>query len=197
MNPELGQLGDDDAYRRWQARTTNYRRDGKSSRAHAKKNGRNPSGQTGGYHQDQDQVNSYSGNPGNPHTSDYHGGAPPSPASSAPAAAQIASVSSPRAPTPSVAYSHGAVPAKGTSVASAVPLNPGTISTKGTRASCAVPIDHGPSSAKGTRVHSAVPLSRGLNSATGVRVSIVAPLNHGTGACASRAAPPRPRVAQQ
>ena len=60
-------------------------------------------------------------------------------------AAQIASVSSPRAPTPSVAYSHGAVPAKGISVDSAVPLSPGTTSTKGTRASCAVPIGHGPS----------------------------------------------------
>ena len=32
LSPELGQLGDDDAYRRWQARMTCYRRDGKSSR---------------------------------------------------------------------------------------------------------------------------------------------------------------------
>ena len=47
-------------------------------------------------------------------------------------------------------------PAKGTCVASAVPLNPGPISTKGTRASCAVPVGHGPSSAQGTRAHSAV-----------------------------------------
>ena len=81
-------------------------------------------------------------------------------------AAQIASVMSPRAPTPSVAYSHVAVPAKGTSVASGVPLSPGTISTNGTHASCAVPIGHGPSSANGTRAHSAVPLSSGINSAT-------------------------------
>ena len=87
LNPELGQLGDDDAYRRWQARVTSYHRDGKSSRADSKKNRRNRSGQTRGYHQDQGQVNSLSGNPGNPYTSDYHGGVPPSPASSAPVAA--------------------------------------------------------------------------------------------------------------
>ena len=37
----------------------------------------------------------------------------------------IASVSSSRAPKPSVAYFHGAVPAKGTCVANAVPLHPG------------------------------------------------------------------------
>ena len=104
-------------------------------------------------------------------------------------AAQIASVMSSQAPTPSVAFSYGAVPAKGTSVASAVPLSPGTISTKGTRASCAVPSGHGRSSAKKTCAHSALPLSRGVNSATGVRVSNAASLNHGTGACASRAAP--------
>ena len=104
-------------------------------------------------------------------------------------AAENASVSSSRAPTPSVAYFHGAVPAKGTSVTSAVPLNPGSISTKGTRASCAVPIGHGQSLAKGTRANGAVPLSRGINSATGGRVSNAAPLNQGTGACASRAVP--------
>ena len=32
LNPELGQFGDDDAYRRWQARMTSYRRGGQSSR---------------------------------------------------------------------------------------------------------------------------------------------------------------------
>ena len=37
----------------------------------------------------------------------------------------IASVSSSRAPKPSVAYFHGAVPVKGTCVANAVPLYPG------------------------------------------------------------------------
>ena len=63
LNPELGQRGDDDAYRRWQARMTSHRRDGTSSRAHTKKNRRNRSGQTRGFHQDQDQVNSHSGNP--------------------------------------------------------------------------------------------------------------------------------------
>ena len=52
-------------------------------------------------------------------------------------------------------------PAKGTCVASAVPLNPGPISTKGTRASCAIPIGHGSSSAKGSRADSAV--RRGKN----------------------------------
>ena len=89
LNPELGQLGDDDAYRRWQARMTSYRRDGTSSRAYTTKNRRDRSGQTRGFHQDQDQVNSYSGNPGNQYTpgSDYHGGVPPSPASSTPAVA--------------------------------------------------------------------------------------------------------------
>ena len=105
-------------------------------------------------------------------------------------AAQIASVTSPRAPSPSVANSHGAVPAKGTSVASALPLSQGKISTKGTRDSCAVPLGHGPSSAKGTRAHSAVPLSHSIKSATGVRVSNAGPLNHGKGDCASRAATP-------
>ena len=87
LNPELGQRGDDDAYRRWQARMTSYRRDGTSSRAHTKKNRRNRSGQTRGFYQDQDQVNSHSGNPGNQYTTEYHGGVPPSPVSSAPAVA--------------------------------------------------------------------------------------------------------------
>ena len=105
-------------------------------------------------------------------------------------AAQIASVMSPQAPTPSVAYSHGAVPAKGTSGDSAVPLGPGTISTNGTSASCAVPIGHGPRSATGTYAHSAVPLSRGINSVTAGRVSNATPLNYGTESCSSRAAPP-------
>ena len=40
-----------------------YRRDGSSSRAHTKKNRRNRPGQTRGYHQDQDQVNSHCGAP--------------------------------------------------------------------------------------------------------------------------------------
>ena len=67
---------------------TSYRRDGKSSRAHNhKKNRRHRSGQSRGYLQDYGQVNSHSGNPGNPYASGHHGGVPPSPASSAPAAA--------------------------------------------------------------------------------------------------------------
>ena len=86
LNPELGQLGDDDANRRWQARMTSYRRDGKSTRAH-KKNRRNRSGQSRGYHQDKGQVNSNSGHTGNPYTSGHHGDVPPLSASSVPAAA--------------------------------------------------------------------------------------------------------------
>ena len=86
LNPELGQLGDDDAYRMWQARMTSYRRGGKS-RPHSKKNRRNHSVQTRGYHQDHGQVNSHSSHPGNTYASGQHGGVPPSPASSAPAAA--------------------------------------------------------------------------------------------------------------
>ena len=66
---------------------TSYLRDGKSSRAHSKKIGCNRSGQTRGYHNDQGQVNSHSGQPRNTYTSGHHGGVPPSLASSAPAAA--------------------------------------------------------------------------------------------------------------
>ena len=66
---------------------TSYRRDGKSSSAHSKKNCRNRSGQTRGYHQDQGQVNSHSGHPGNKYASGHRVGVPPSPASSALAAA--------------------------------------------------------------------------------------------------------------
>ena len=87
LNPELVQRGDDDDYRRWQARMTSYRRDGTFSRAHTKKNRHNRLGQTRGFRQDEDQVNSHSGNPGNRYTSDDHGGAQPSPVSSAPATA--------------------------------------------------------------------------------------------------------------
>ena len=67
---------------------TSYRRDGKSSRAHTHKtNRRHHSGQSRGYHQEQGQVNSHKGNPGNPFTPGHHAGVPPSPASSAPALA--------------------------------------------------------------------------------------------------------------
>ena len=64
---------------------TSYRRIGKS-RAHSNENRRNLSVQTRGYHQDQGQVNSHSGHPGNTYASGHHGGVPPSPASAAPAA---------------------------------------------------------------------------------------------------------------
>ena len=85
LNPELGQLDNDDAYRRWQARITSYRRD--KSRSHPNKNRRNRSVHTRGYHQDQGQVNNSSGDPGNTYASGHHGGVPPSPTSSAPAVA--------------------------------------------------------------------------------------------------------------
>ena len=85
LNPELGQLGDDDAYRRWQARMICYCRDGKPSRPNKhKRNRRHHSGQSRGYHQDQGQINCHNNNT---YTSDQHGGIPPSPASSAPAPA--------------------------------------------------------------------------------------------------------------
>ena len=85
LNPELGQLGDDDIYQRWQARMVCYRRDGKSSRPNNhKKNRRHHSGQSRGHHQDQGQVHCHNDNT---YTSDHHGGIPPSPASSAPAPA--------------------------------------------------------------------------------------------------------------
>ena len=92
LNPELGQLVDDDAYRWWKACMPGYRREGKSSRSYAlNKNRRNHSNQSRGHHQDQGQVNSHSGNHshGGDHNSPYmpgqHGGVPPLPASSAPA----------------------------------------------------------------------------------------------------------------
>ena len=82
MNPELGQLDNDDAYRRWQARMTSYRR-GKS-RSHPNKNRRNRSVHTRGYHPDQRQVNNSSGDQGHKCASGHHVGVPPSPASPAP-----------------------------------------------------------------------------------------------------------------
>ena len=61
---------------------TIYRR-GKS-RSHPNKKRRNRSAHTRGHHQDQGQVNSSSGDPGNTYASGHHGGVPPSPASSVP-----------------------------------------------------------------------------------------------------------------
>ena len=87
LNPELGQLGDDDACRRWQARMISYRRDGKSSHAHNHKNRRHRSGQSRGNHHGHSQVNSQTANLGNPYTSGHQVGVPPSPTSSAPAPA--------------------------------------------------------------------------------------------------------------
>ena len=88
LNPELGQLGDDDVVRRWQARMVSYRRDGRSSRSQTNnKNCRNRSNQSRGYHQDQGQTNSHSGNHNSTYTPGQHGAVPPSPASSASASA--------------------------------------------------------------------------------------------------------------
>ena len=57
------------------------------SPAQPQKDPRHRSGQLRGYHQDQGQVKSHSGNPGNPYTSGHHGGVPLLPGSSVPAAA--------------------------------------------------------------------------------------------------------------
>ena len=88
LNLELGRLGDDDVFRRWQARMVSYRRDGRSSRSQTcNKNHRNRSNQSRAYHQDQGQINSHSGNHNNSYTPGQHGAVPPSPASSASASA--------------------------------------------------------------------------------------------------------------
>ena len=69
LNPELGQLGDDDVFQRWQARMVSYRRDGRSCRSqNYNNNRRNRSIQSLGYHQDQGQTNSHSGNPNSTYT---------------------------------------------------------------------------------------------------------------------------------
>ena len=74
LNPELGQLGEDDAFRWRQARITSYRRDGRSSGPHNNtKNRRHRSNQSRGYHEDQAQVNSHRGNHNSPYTPGQHG----------------------------------------------------------------------------------------------------------------------------
>ena len=104
--------------------------------------------------------------------------------------AQIISVKSSRASTPSADDLHGVVPAVGASAPSVPPPSQVTYSTKGVRAHSAAPLDHGPSSATGTRAPSAVPPCRGSNSAMGARAPNAAPLDHYTGVCTSHA-PPR------
>ena len=93
-NPEIGQLGDDDAFRRWQARRISYLRDEQSSRSQSyKTNCRKCSNQSRGDHQDQGQLDSQCGNHSHrrnnnsTHTPGQHGAVPPSPASSASASA--------------------------------------------------------------------------------------------------------------
>ena len=84
LNPELGQLGDDDVFRRWQARMVSYRRDGRSSRSQTyNKSRRNRSNQSRGYPRDQGQTNSHSGEYNSTYTPGQHGAVPPLPASSA------------------------------------------------------------------------------------------------------------------
>ena len=84
LNPELGQLGDDDVFQRWQARMVSYRRDEGSSRTQTyNKNQRNRSNQSRGYPRDQGQTNSHSGNYNSTYTPGQHGAVAPSPASSA------------------------------------------------------------------------------------------------------------------
>ena len=85
LSPELDQRGDDNTYRRWQARMVCHRRDGKSSFPYNhKKNRCHHPGQSRRYHLDQGKVNCHNDTT---YTSDHHGGIPPSPASSAPAPA--------------------------------------------------------------------------------------------------------------
>ena len=96
LNPEIGQLCDDDAFRRWQARIISYLRDKKSSRSQTyKENCRKCSNQSRGDHQDQGQVDSHCGNHSHrrnnnsTHTPGQHGAVPPSPASLASASASV------------------------------------------------------------------------------------------------------------
>ena len=91
LNPELGELGIDNAFRRRQARMTSYRRDGKYSRPrNYKEKRRYGSNQSRGNRQDQGHVNNhggnhrYSGNYNSPYTPGIYSGIPPTPASSAP-----------------------------------------------------------------------------------------------------------------
>ena len=85
LNPGLGQLRDDGAHRRWQARITRYLRDVKPTRPknYKKKRCHRP-GQSRRYQQDRSQANSHNGNL---HTSDHHGCIPPSSAFSSPSPA--------------------------------------------------------------------------------------------------------------
>ena len=116
-------------------------------------------------------------------------------------AAQIASVKSPRAPTPFADDSHGVVPAAGTSASSVVSSSQVIFFlsfffySENARFQRRSPRSWS-EFADGNRASSAVSLSRGINSAMGVRAPNAAPINHGTGACALRA-PPQERVAQQ
>ena len=121
----------------------------------------------------------------------------PSVASRSNNAAQIASVKSPRAPTPSADDSHGVVPTAGTSASSVVSSSQVFFHffrrrERFQRRSPRSWSEFG----NVNRASSAVSFSRGKNSAMGARAPNAVPINHGTGACALRALP-QARVAQQ
>ena len=113
-------------------------------------------------------------------------------------AAQIASVKSPRAPTPSADDSHGVVPAAGTNASSVVSPSQLIVffSTARTRASSDVPLGHGLSSATGNALPAPFPSTAAYTQQWGVRAPNAAPINHGTEAWALRASP-QARVAQK
>ncbi len=100
-------------------------------------------------------------------------------------AAQIASVKSPRAPTPSTDDSHGVVPAAGTSASSVVSSSQviffSFLSFDGENARFQRRSPRSWSEfGDGNRASSGVSLIRGINSAMGVRARNAAPINHGT-----------------
>ena len=113
-------------------------------------------------------------------------------------AAQIASVKSPRAPTPSADDSQGVVPAWGTSSSNVV--SPSQViffflffsAARNARFQRRYSRSWSEFS-DGNHASSTVPSSRGINSAMEVRAPNAAPINHGTGACVLRPPPPGTR----
>ena len=114
-------------------------------------------------------------------------------------AAQIASVKSPRAPTPSADDSHGVVPAAGTSTSSVISSSQvvffSSIFFGGENARFQRHSPRSWSEFNENHASGAVPLSRGINSAMGARAPNAALINHGTGACDLRAPTPGSRRA--
>ena len=117
-------------------------------------------------------------------------------------AAQIASVKSPRAPTPPADDSHCVVPAAGTSASSVVSSSQVIFfflsfffAGKNARFQLRSPRSWS-EFGDGNCASSAVSLGHGINSAMGLRAPNASPVNHGTEACALRASP-QARVAQR